>query len=690
MDKKPNVKLKTFTYYIKQQKQKKILEWMTKISKNIYNSTLFVYKVYQIYQSDIYKELYDYIIKNNIDKKFINKPKEEVKDKKKYDKKAKKEKKDDETKKIENQFYLLFDKYYNFYVKNKKLIESNNKIIYKYIITDVIESDIIVSNKNYKLLIDDYLEEVVELDIISFNQNNKLIVIDNIVNSIIKSLYTKNYFYVKKQLENKKEVNEKYKDIIETINKNEYIYNEDNVHWRDKIIKGLNISKLSSIENFINRLTYKYLGDNKEKLPSDVIINIIAKAYSTIKSYYNLLKSGKQSKTNMAKFLDKDAKFNLFYYFRSFSILDDGIRLNVGDYIHKNYNDIITNDYQKYQDKNKKYYYNKNNLIELSKLKLKENKDKGIKYTKINKKYINNDNLKTFNYIYIPLPKKVEYEKINLIEIKPDDNGIKICITYEKEFEHDIIDYNMNEFNKLNLNDKLKKSISIDTGILNLLTIYNPTGEQNIIRGNSLLSINHFYNKKIDNLNSSNKKLYNKSKYNRLYSLLKERENKINGYFNLIINKLVNIYKEKELFIVGYNPNWKDKVDMGKKNNRNFYQIAYKKFLDKLNDKLISLNKKMLLVKESYTSKCDSLALEQIGYHEEYLGKRSKRGLFKSSTNKLINADLNGAINIMRKYINLVEIKGKKLLNPISINIWDDVECQPVPKSTSQQAVKNS
>ncbi len=94
MEKKPNVKLKTFTYYIKQQKQKKILEWMTKISKNIYNSTLFVYKVYQIYQSDIYKELYDYIIKNNIDKKFINKPKEEVKDKKKYDKKAKKENKD--------------------------------------------------------------------------------------------------------------------------------------------------------------------------------------------------------------------------------------------------------------------------------------------------------------------------------------------------------------------------------------------------------------------------------------------------------------------------------------------------------------------------------------------------------------------------------------------------------------------
>ena len=367
MENKPNVKLKTFTYYIKQKKQKNILDWMTKISKNIFNCTLFVNKIYTIYQNDIYKELYDYIIKNNLEKKFINKPKEENKQKKKYNKKAKKEKKDEDIKNIENQFYLLFDKYYNFYIKNKSIIDSNNKIIYKHIINDITESDIIISNKNYKLSIDNYLEKAIELKNISFNQHNKLIVIDNIVNSIIKSLYIKNYFYIKKQLENKKEVDEKYKNIVDTINKNEYIYNDENVHWRDKIIKSLNISKLSSIENFINRLTYKYLGDNKEKLPSDVIINIIS------------------AKTNMAKFLDKDARFNLFYYFRSFSILEDGIRLNVGNYIHKKYNDIIKNNYKNYYEKNKKYYYNENNLIELSKTKLKENKNKGIKYTKINK-----------------------------------------------------------------------------------------------------------------------------------------------------------------------------------------------------------------------------------------------------------------------------------------------------------------
>ena len=181
------------------------------------------------------------------------------------------------------------------------------------------------------------------------------ITINNIVNSIIKSIYVKTYFYVKKQLENKYKVDKKYNDIINTINNNKYIYDDsDNLSYRNKIINELNISKISSIENFINRLSYKYLDTNKEKIPSDVIINIIAKAYSNIKSYYALLKSGKQSKTNLSKFLDKDAKFNLFYYFRSFKILDDGIRLNVGDYINKNYKTIDTdNNYKSININNK-------------------------------------------------------------------------------------------------------------------------------------------------------------------------------------------------------------------------------------------------------------------------------------------------------------------------------------------------
>ena len=688
MEIKPTVKLKTFTYFINQPKQFKILNWMTTISKNIYNCTLFVYKIYKIYQNDIYKEVYDFIIKNNLHLKYCNLEKVIKNKHKKYNKNAKKDKKSDDIVKIENFFYSTYDKYYKFYVINKIIIDSNNKIIYKYIIDDIKTNNIIISNTNYNELVNKYLINATKLLNIKFDENNKLITINNNVNSIIKSIYIKNYFYVKKQLENKYKVDNKYIDIITAVDNNQYIYDDDeNLSYRNKIIKELNISKISTIENFISRLSYRYLDTNKEKIPSDVIINIIAKAYNNIKSYYALLKSGKQTKTNLSKFLDKNAKFNLCYYFRSFKILDDGIRLNVGEYINKNYKSIdITSDYKSITINKKLNYYNENNLINITDKKLKADKKNGIIYTKINDKYINNENLVKYNYIYISMPKKIEYENIKLIEIKPINNKIKVCITYEKVYNGIIIEYDLEAYNKLSLEEKLKKTVSIDTGIINLLTIYDPTGKHHIIKGGTVLSINHFYNKKIDKLNSINKKVYNKSTFNRLYSLLEERKNKINGHFNQIINKIVETYKEKEVFIIGYNPNWKNKTDMGKKNNRNFYQIAYKQFLDKLDEKLKCINKKMILVKESYTSICDALALEQIGYHEHYLGNRKKRGLFESSKHKLINADLNGAINIMRKYINLNKINIKNICNPSVLKIYETkLLTQPVSKSTSHQ-----
>lgn len=70
--------------------------------------------------------------------------------------------------------------------------------------------------------------------------------------------------------------------------------------------------------------------------------------------------------------------------------------------------------------------------------------------------------------------------------------------------------------------------------------------------------------------------------------------------------------------------------------------------------------------KESYTSKCDALALEPIGKHEQYLGRITKRGLFRSSTGKLINAEQNGALCIMRKvvgdyYVSMIVNSGHSL-----------------------------
>jgi IS605 OrfB family transposase len=366
-----------------------------------------------------------------------------------------------------------------------------------------------------------------------------------------------------------------------------------------------------------------------------------------------------QKNISFCKYLNKDDRFNLFYYCRSFKIEENKIRLNVGDYINKNYGMFNKINHEKIQINKTLYYYNKNQVVDK-----KINKN----FIKIDKKFIDKSKLIKFNYIYINLPNKIKDNNIKLIEIKSNKYSIKVCITYEVLLNN-FHTYDLSKFNKLKLEEKLEKSISIDTGIVNLLTIYNPTGTQHIIKGNKLLSINHFYNHKIDKLKSLNKTNYDKNTFSRLYSLERERQNKINGLLNNVLNRLLHTYKNKEVFIMGYNPNWKSNVNLGKKTNRNFYQIPYKRLIYKLDEALKMRNKKLLILKESYTSKCDALALEEVNYHDNYKGKRVNRGLFSSSERKLLNADINGAINIMRKHIYLTSVTGINLCNPILLKI---------------------
>lgn len=105
------------------------------------------------------------------------------------------------------------------------------------------------------------------------------------------------------------------------------------------------------------------------------------------------------------------------------------------------------------------------------------------------------------------------------------------------------------------------------------------------------------------------------------------------------------------LLVVGYNKGWKQNVNMGKRNNQKFTQIPFARLVSYLEYKCELAGIEIVIHEESYTSKCDSLAFEKIGKHENYLGKRKKRGLFQSSVGKLINADVNGALNIMRKVV---------------------------------------
>lgn len=261
---------------------------------------------------------------------------------------------------------------------------------------------------------------------------------------------------------------------------------------------------------------------------------------------------------------------------------------------------------------------------------------------------------------------KKTYREIKNIEIIPEYNGYTAYIGYV--FQHNNINYLENSEVT---NNKLTDMISIDTGVKNLMTIYNPSGTQIIIKGGSLLRINEYYNKRIsqakkNNIRSNhNKKQDNLSKKTK--KLLLKRENKLNYVINLVVSTLHKKFSEKKEVVIGYNKNWKQNVNLGRRNNRKFYSIPYQKIIHKLKDKFT--NTRITEINEAFTSKCDALALEEVKKHDIYLGKRAKRGLFKSSKEKLINADLNGAINIMRKHCKHIglkynKVKGNSICNP--------------------------
>ena len=185
---------------------------------------------------------------------------------------------------------------------------------------------------------------------------------------------------------------------------------------------------------------------------------------------------------------------------------------------------------------------------------------------------------------------------------------------------------------------------------------------------------NQYFNKTISDLKSKlNHNVYSSNKIKNLYS---KRDNQLTDIFHKLSRTIINNLIQRNIgnLVVGYNKGWKDSINIGKRNNQTFCYISYDKLLSYLKYKCEMIGIKLVIHEESYSSKCDSLVLEPIKKQEVYLGTRVKRGLFQSSCGKLINADVNGSLNILRKvvgdssFINQI-IDSGWLFQPLRVNI---------------------
>jgi len=204
--------------------------------------------------------------------------------------------------------------------------------------------------------------------------------------------------------------------------------------------------------------------------------------------------------------------------------------------------------------------------------------------------------------------------------------------------------------------------MSIDLGVTNFAacTCFSGNGaRQFLIDGRALKSINHYYNKQVSMLKPeySKNKSITSTNTKRMLRLMNGRTNRITDYFNKTVKLLINTCLEQGLstLVIGYNKEQKEGVNIGKVNNQNLVFTPHHKFREKLKYQCELHGIKYCPQEESYTSKSSCLDLDEIPNYGDseipaFSGKRVHRGLYRSSEGFVLNADINGSVNILRKY----------------------------------------
>ena len=272
----------------------------------------------------------------------------------------------------------------------------------------------------------------------------------------------------------------------------------------------------------------------------------------------------------------------------------------------------------------------------------------------ISKAYLRKGLIK-LSSLNILIPTKITDSNIVEVRILPRNNHHVVEVVYKvEEKEH---------------KPNNGRYVSIDLGLNNLATVSSNAIKPFIINGRPLKSINQYYNKEKAKLQSLLKG--NKRTSKRINNITLKRNNKIKDYLHKSSRLLVNFLVSNNIstLVIGYNEEWKQNINIGRRNNQSFVNIPFYTFIKQLEYKCKLEGINMIFIEESYTSKCSFLDSEPLRKHSNYKGKRIKRGLFKSAKGKLINADLNGSLNILRKVVGEFQYPIEVCGTPLKVTI---------------------
>lgn len=236
-------------------------------------------------------------------------------------------------------------------------------------------------------------------------------------------------------------------------------------------------------------------------------------------------------------------------------------------------------------------------------------------------------------------------------EVKPQYGGYTILVTFKEEIV-------LPEVPK-----QSKRILGIDVGVDNLAAVANNFGDMPfLIKGGALKSMNQKFNKQraklLSEVTKGSDSTHSRKETKRLQALSRKRDTFLRDFFYKTAWYLVRYAKKHQVdvIVIGHNEDQKQNIRIGKQNNQNFVSIPFCQFIKILRNTAAKAGIPVADREESYTSKASLLDLDAIPTYRKgntqaytFSGKRVHRGLYKTNRGCIINADINGAGNILRK-----------------------------------------
>jgi IS605 OrfB family transposase len=238
---------------------------------------------------------------------------------------------------------------------------------------------------------------------------------------------------------------------------------------------------------------------------------------------------------------------------------------------------------------------------------------------------------------------KTQHKDVNQVRIVPRKGFYVVEVVYEQETKPTAVDPALHA--------------GVDIGIDNLVALASnkPGFVPVVVNGRGLKSTNQFYNKRKAELQS---KLGHTGTTKRMGRMTNKRNRRIDHELHAVSRWVIDLLVAEGIgtLVIGKNDGWKQESSLNKKQNQHFVQIPHARFISMLTYKAELAGIAVKLTEESYTSKASFLDRDPLpaygktnGEKPTFSGKRIKRGLYRASDGSQINADVNGASNIIRK-----------------------------------------